>query len=143
MDLDESSFAQHSTPVVENRAPVAPRIQSNQIPAHPLKKFLLFFGILEIPFPFMAIYVLFSLLSLHKIFGANFVNHFLGLGFFVIVLGVAFAQIAVAILSLDLKLGRAKTKGLIILGLILAVLIIPAIILFIINPIYGNISKVE
>lgn len=139
----QSQPLQQATAVVQNGVPEMPQTQSIQTPTHSMKKLLLLFGILEILFPSLALYMLLPLLNLQKTLGTNFISPFLGIAFFVVALLVALAQIAVAVFSLDLKLSKQKTKGLFILGLVLAVLTIPAIILFIINPIYSNISTIN
>ncbi len=134
----ENQSVSFTMPTVSDPIPTATPPQ-----AHSKKILLIILGILEIPFPAMALYVLLPLLKLQNTLGTNFIAPLIGFGFFIIALLVALVQLVAGIFSFDLKLGQQKTKGLIIVGLILGALTIPAIILFVIMPIYSNLQTLK
>lgn len=119
--------------------------QTNQvlIPSYKWKKFLIILGILEIPFPFLGIYMALPLIDIQKQLGTNSITPVLGLIFFILALAIALLQILVGLFSWDLKLGSKKSKLLLGLGLLLAVLTIPAFMLFIIGPIYSTVENIK
>lgn len=134
----ENQSVSSPTPTVSDSIPTATTPQT-----HSKKTMLIILGILEIPFPAIALYILLPLLKLQDTLGTNFIAPFIGFGFFIIALLIALAQLVAGIFSFDLKLGQQKTKGLIIVGLILGVLTIPAMILFVIMPIYSNLQTLK
>lgn len=106
-----------------------------------MKKYLIILGILEIAFPAIALRTLKSILELQNTVGTSYIVPLIGFLFFLLALIVALAQIVIGLFSLDIKLGKPKTKALIIVGLILAVLTIPAIIPFVIMPTYSIVDE--
>lgn len=132
------------TPIVvsEIQTPIA---QANQVPIpnHKWRKFLIILGILEIPFPSLGIYMILPLLDLQKNLGASLIIPVLGLIFFVLALVIALSQILIGLFSWDLKLGSKKSKLLVGLGLLLALLMIPAFIVFIFGSIYSSVGSMQ
>jgi hypothetical protein len=100
-------------------------------------------GILEIPFPALALYLLFPLLSVQNTLESNMFGSYVGLFFFLFALLIALTQIVLGFLSYDLKIGDRRTKVLIMIGLVTAVLSIPAIMLTIIMPIYSTVETIQ
>lgn len=132
MDSDQSTPPQ--VPV----API-PVTQKSTSQTHSRKVLLIILGVLEIPLSAIFLYVSIPLIELYNNLGTNSIAPYIGLGIFAIALLVALTQIVLGLFSLDLKFGKQKTKDLIILGLILAVLTLPAFI-NVIMPIYGIVS---
>lgn len=110
---------------------------------HSKKIVLIILGILELPFPAVALYALLPLLELQNTLEINTLIPYIGLIFFIFALIVALSQIVIGFLSYDLTLGDKRTKILIITGLFTAVLTIPLIIMTIIMPIYSTVDVLK
>jgi succinate dehydrogenase hydrophobic anchor subunit len=120
--------------------PVQPVNPSPNKPSKAKRILLLVLGVLEIFFPVIGLYLMFSLLDLQHTLGINLIKSIFGIVFFAITILLAVFQIIAGIFGLEVKLGNGKIKGLMITGIILAVFTIPAIMLFIIYPTYNAVS---
>lgn len=142
--MDPNIPVQTQQPVAQQSQAPAPPINQAPVISHKLRRMLLIIlGILEIPFPYLGAYLTFPLLDLQKNLGVSSMVQVLGLIFFCTVIIISFLQILTGILNWELRIGSKKTKLLLGIGLLLAILMIPAIILFVVNPIYGNITSVQ
>lgn len=131
------------TVVSQSQVSMSP-ISQNPVSSHKWRRvFLIILGILEIPFPVLGIYLTFPLLDLQKNLESSSIIPILGLIFFSTAIIVSLLQILTGLLNWELKIGSKKTKLLLGLGLLFAVLMIPAIIFFVINPIYSNVASVQ
>ncbi len=142
--MDPNIPVQAEQQVVSQSQVSTPPISQNPVANHKLRRvFLIILGILETPFPALGIYLTFPLLDLQKNLGTSSILPILGLIFFSMAIFVSLLQILTGLLNWESKIGSKKTKLLLGLGLLLAVLMIPAIIAFVISPIYGNVASVQ
>lgn len=130
-------------PIQQNASTVSNPISTTLAQPRPKNALLIILGILEIPFPLFSLYLLFPLLSLQSTLGVNSFGPFLGLAIFVIAILFAITQIIIGAFSYDEKLGKQKTKALIISGLILAAISLPAFMIFIVGPIYSTVGSLK
>lgn len=108
-----------------------------------MRPLLIILGIIQIPFPIIALYLLIPTIRLFNAIESNNFLPILGLIFFLIALILAISQLLSGIFRWDKKLGKEKTKILLILGSIFGILSIPGIMIFILNPIYSVISGIK
>lgn len=142
--MDPNIPAQTEQPVASQSQVSTPPINQGPVANHKLRRILLIIlGILEIPFPLLGIYLTFPLLDLQKNLGTSSTLPILGLIFFSTAIIMSFLQILTGLLNWELKIGSKKTKLLLGIGLLLAILMIPAIIVFVLSPIYSNVASVQ
>lgn len=101
------------------------------------RRLLIILGLIECVFPAIALYTLSNLLTLATTLKRDPAFVHFGLWFFGFALAIAVLQILVGVAGLDMRLGKTKTRLLMVLGLILTILTIPALLLFIVSPIYS------
>lgn len=123
-----------TTPIA---TPVPPSSPSKEQLITPSKKVLIVLGLLELVFPSLALYMAFPLFQLYSSLKASNPAPHIGLIFFSVAWLTAIAQLVVGLLNLEMKIGGRLTNALIIIGIICSVLILPAMIIFLINPIYS------
>lgn len=121
--------------------PVQPVNPSPNPPSKTKRILLIILGMLEIFFPIIGLYLMFSLLDLQHTLGTNLVKPIVGIVFFALTILLAVFQIIAGLFGLETKLGSGKIKVLIITGILFAVFTIPAIMLFVIYPIYNSASN--
>lgn len=131
-------LSQQSTPQPNNVQ--MPQVPQQGQPSRKLELLILGFG--ELILPSFGLYVLIPLISIQQALDNNLIAPYLGVIFFCIVILVALVQICVGLFSLEKKLGDKKTWRLILAGLIITGLNLPAFIYFIIYPTYININSV-
>lgn len=130
-----------ATPI-QPQAPNPPSAQS-LIQTHTSHRWtLILLGLGEAILPLLGLYVLLPLIELQKVTGDNLIAPYFGVLFFSLAFLIGVIQVILGIFSLDRKLGEKRTWRLIIGGLIVTALCLPAYISFIIYPIYATINSI-
>ncbi len=111
-------------------------IEANAKVSNPMKRSLIIYGLLEAIVFLGFSQLIFPIFELQNSFGSVKPTTYLGFFYFFLSIFIALLQIIIGLFSLEHKMGEKWTRWLYVSGFVMVALMIPAVFIFNIYPIY-------